>query len=54
MYRRTLDPFIALAAATAATERILLGTGIALPAQHEPIVTAKAIATLTTSPQGAS
>ena len=28
------------------TERIRLGTGIALPAQREPIVTAKAIATL--------
>jgi probable F420-dependent oxidoreductase len=45
-YKRTLDPFVALAAASAATERILLGTGIALVAQREPIVTAKAIATL--------
>jgi probable F420-dependent oxidoreductase len=45
-YKRTLDPLIALAAAATATERIRLGTGIALPAQREPIVTAKAIATL--------
>jgi probable F420-dependent oxidoreductase len=45
-YKRTLDPFVALAAAAAATERILLGTGICLVAQREPIVTAKAVATL--------
>ncbi len=45
-YRRTVDPLVALAAATAVTERIRLGTGICLIAQREPIVTAKAIATL--------
>jgi probable F420-dependent oxidoreductase len=45
-YKRTLDPLVALAAAASATERIRLGTGIALPAQREPIVTAKAVATL--------
>jgi probable F420-dependent oxidoreductase len=45
-YRRTLDPLVALAAAATVTERIRLGTGILLPAQREPIVTAKAIATL--------
>ncbi len=45
-YRRTLDPFVALAAAAAVTDRILLGTGICVVAQREPIVTAKAIATL--------
>ncbi len=45
-YRRTLDPFVALASAAAVTEHIRLGTGIALPAQREPIVTAKAVATL--------
>jgi probable F420-dependent oxidoreductase len=45
-YKRTLDPLIALAAAATATDHIRLGTGIALPAQREPIVTAKAIATL--------
>src|SRR5664279_5758291 len=45
-YRRTLDPFVALAMAGAVTDTILLGTGICLVAQREPIVTAKAIATL--------
>ncbi len=45
-YRHTLDPFVALATAAAATERIRVGTGICLVAQREPIVTAKAIATL--------
>ncbi len=45
-YKRTLDPFVALAAAASVTTRIRLGTGIALPAQREPIVTAKAVATL--------
>jgi probable F420-dependent oxidoreductase len=45
-YRRTLDPFVALASAAMVTERLLLGTGIALVAQRDPIVTAKAVATL--------
>jgi probable F420-dependent oxidoreductase len=45
-YKRTVDPFVALAAAAAVTERIRLGPGICLVAQREPIVTAKAIATL--------
>jgi probable F420-dependent oxidoreductase len=51
-YRRTLDPFVALAAAASVTEQILLGTGIALVAQREPIVTAKAVATLDLLSQG--
>ena len=45
-YRRTLDPLVALAACAAVTDEIRLGTGILLAAQREPIVTAKAIATL--------
>jgi probable F420-dependent oxidoreductase len=45
-YARTMDPLISLAAAAVATERILLGTAVALPAQHDPIAYAKAIATL--------
>ena len=45
-YRRTVDPLVSLAAAAARTERITLGTGILLPAQRDPLVTAKAIATL--------
>jgi probable F420-dependent oxidoreductase len=45
-YARTLDPLVALAAAAAVTRSIRLGTGVCLLAQREPIVTAKAIATL--------
>lgn len=45
-YKRSTDPLIVLAAAAALTTTIRLGTGILLPAQREPIVTAKAIATL--------
>ena len=45
-YRRTLDPLVALAACVSVTDTIRLGTGILLAAQREPIVTAKAIATL--------
>lgn len=45
-YKRTLDPFVALSAAAAVTERIELGTGICLVAQRDPIVTAKAVASL--------
>lgn len=45
-YRRTVDPLVALAAAAARTERIALGTGVLLAAQRDPIVTAKALATL--------
>ncbi len=45
-YKRTLDPLVALGAAAAVTSTLRLGTGIALPAQREPLVTAKALATL--------
>ncbi len=45
-YKRTLDPFVALGMAAAATERLVVGTGICLVAQRDPIVTAKAVATL--------
>jgi len=45
-YKRSPDPYIALAAAAAVTEKILLGTGIGLPAQHDPITFAKELATL--------
>ena len=45
-YRHTLDPFVGLAAAAAVTERLRIGTGICLVAQHDPIVLAKEIATL--------
>jgi probable F420-dependent oxidoreductase len=45
-YRRSLDPFVALAMAASVTGRIRLGTGVVLAAQHDPIVLAKQIATL--------
>jgi probable F420-dependent oxidoreductase len=45
-YKRTLDPWVALAAAASVTTRIRLGTGIALVAQHDPIALAKQVATL--------
>ncbi|MFE2141106.1 LLM class F420-dependent oxidoreductase [Streptomyces sp. NPDC059456] len=46
VYGRTLDPFVALGQAAAVTERLALGTGITLVAQHDPIDLAKQIATL--------
>ncbi len=45
-YYRMADPFVSLAAAAAVTERLLLGTGISLVVQHDPIVLAKTIASL--------
>lgn len=45
-YRRSLDPFVALGAVSAVTERIVIGTGITLVAQHDPITLAKQIATI--------
>ncbi|MFJ4683952.1 TIGR03619 family F420-dependent LLM class oxidoreductase [Streptomyces sp. NPDC088789] len=45
-YGRTLDPFVALGQAAAVTERLGLGTGVTLVAQHDPIALAKQIATL--------
>ena len=45
-YYRTLDPFITLTAAAAATERLLLGTGVALVVERDPIITAKEVASL--------
>lgn len=45
-YAHTFDPFVALAAIGAVTERIALGTGVSLVAQHDPIVLAKAVASV--------
>jgi probable F420-dependent oxidoreductase len=45
-YLRSLDPYVALAAAASVTSRIRLGTGVALVAQHDPIALAKEIATV--------
>jgi probable F420-dependent oxidoreductase len=45
-YRRGVDPMVALGMAAQATERLRLGTGVLLVAQHDPIVLAKQLATL--------
>ena len=45
-YSRSFDPLVSLAMAAAVTERLRVGTGICLVAQREPIVTAKAVASL--------
>jgi probable F420-dependent oxidoreductase len=45
-YKRPIDPLVGLTAAAVATTGLRLGTGILLPAQREPIVTAKAVATV--------
>lgn len=45
-YRRSLDPFVTLGAVTAVTKKLRVGTGIALLAERDPIVTAKEVATI--------
>ena len=45
-YSHTHDPFVALSFAAGATKKLKVGTGILLVPQHDPIVTAKAIASL--------
>lgn len=45
-YTRTLDPFVALAAAAAVTTTLQLGTGVALVVQRDPIHLAKEVASL--------
>jgi probable F420-dependent oxidoreductase len=45
-YKRNLDPLVGLALAAAVTTRIRIGTGVLLPAQRDPIVTARTLATV--------
>ena len=45
-YSHTHDPFVALAQVAAVTERILIGTGICLVVERDPIVCAKEVASL--------
>jgi probable F420-dependent oxidoreductase len=45
-YWHTLDPFVALTAIAATTERLRIGTGVVLIVEHDPIVLAKEAATL--------
>ncbi|MBV9835649.1 MAG: LLM class F420-dependent oxidoreductase [Alphaproteobacteria bacterium] len=45
-YYDALDPFVALTAAAAATTELLVGTGVCLVAQRDPIQTAKLVASI--------
>jgi probable F420-dependent oxidoreductase len=45
-YSHTHDPFVALSFAAAATKKLMLGTGICLIPERDPIVTAKSVASL--------
>ena len=45
-YSHTHDPFVALSFAAAATRKLVLGTGICLIPERDPIVTAKCVARL--------
>jgi probable F420-dependent oxidoreductase len=45
-YSRTYDPFVALTAAAMATERLLIGTGVCLVIERDPIITAKQVASV--------
>ena len=45
-YWHSYDPFVALTAAATVTTKLRLGTGICLVVERDPIVTAKAVATL--------
>src|SRR5262249_29918424 len=43
-YSHIFDPFVAITAAAAATERLRVGTGVCLVIEHDPIVLAKSVA----------
>ncbi len=45
-FRHTPDPFVVLGAIAACTETLLLGTGVCLVVERDPIVTAKEVATV--------
>ena len=45
-YKHTYDPFVALSAVAAATERLRIGTGICLVVERDPITTAKEVASI--------
>lgn len=51
-YRRVPDPYIVLACIASATKTIRLGTGISLPAEHNPLTLAKSLATLDQAADG--
>lgn len=45
-YAHCLDPFVAMTAAAVVTERLLVGTGVCLVMQRDPIHTAKEVASV--------
>jgi probable F420-dependent oxidoreductase len=45
-YWHTHDPFVALTAVAAATEKLRIGTGVCLIIERDPIITAKEVASL--------
>ena len=45
-YSQIYDPFVALTAAAAVTEKLLVGTGICLIVERDPITTAKEVASI--------
>lgn len=51
-YAELHDPFIVMAAAASVTRRIIVGTGVCLIPEHDPIVLAKQIASLDVICQG--
>jgi probable F420-dependent oxidoreductase len=51
-YRKAIDPLAGVAMAAAVTNRIRIGTGVLLVAQRDPIVTAKALATIDDQARG--
>lgn len=46
MYRRMMDPLLSLLMAASATTRLRIGTGVALPLEHDLFQLAKQVATL--------
>src|SRR3989442_13832732 len=53
-YKHTLDPFVALTAAAAATKKLRVGTGICLIIERDTITTAKSVPSLDLPPHGRS
>ena len=53
-YYDTMDPFVTLTAAAAATKTLKVATGICLIVQRDPIHTAKSVASLDQISQGVS
>lgn len=51
-YKHFMDIFVSMTAAAGATKTIRIGAGICLLAQHDPIIAAKAVATIDTLSDG--